>query len=85
MLAIGRALMNSQVDVAGRAFAWSEPSISSRTGRVLVQINREANIPIILVEQNASMALRVAHRGYVMEVGKIIVDGSREDLLQNRS
>jgi branched-chain amino acid transport system ATP-binding protein len=84
MLAIGRALMGTP-----RLMLLDEPSLGlspllvQELARVLVQINREANIPIILVEQNASMALRVAHRGYVMEVGKIIVDGSREDLLQN--
>ena len=84
MLAIGRALMGTP-----RLMLLDEPSLGlspllvQELARALVQINREANIPIILVEQNASMALRVAHRGYVMEVGKIIVDGSREDLLQN--
>jgi branched-chain amino acid transport system ATP-binding protein len=85
MLAIGRALMG-----APRLMLLDEPSLGlspllvQELAKVLVQINREANIPIILVEQNASMALRVAHRGYVMEVGKIIVDGNREELLQNK-
>jgi branched-chain amino acid transport system ATP-binding protein len=85
MLAIGRALMG-----APRLMLLDEPSLGlspllvQELAKVLVQINREANIPIILVEQNATMALRVAHRGYVMEVGKIIVDGNREALLQNK-
>jgi branched-chain amino acid transport system ATP-binding protein len=45
---------------------------------------REAGTPILVVEQNAYQALNVATRGYVIETGKIMLEGRSEDLLDNR-
>ena len=50
--------------------------------RVIKEINA-AGTTILLVEQNATMALAVSHRGYVMETGRIALQGDAKDLLQN--
>jgi len=47
------------------------------------RINRESNTTIFLVEQNANMALRVAHRGYVMESGAIALEDTAQNLLKS--
>ena len=43
-------------------------------------INQEAGVTILLVEQNANMALKIAHRGYVLENGRIVMEGPAADL-----
>jgi hypothetical protein len=50
-------------------------------GRVILDINRNGT-SILLVEQNAQIALKIAHRGYVLETGKIVLEGNAKDLLQ---
>jgi branched-chain amino acid transport system ATP-binding protein len=83
MLAIGRGLMSSP-----KILLLDEPSLGLAPMLVktilatLKQIN-EAGVTIVLVEQNARMALKIAHRGYVMEVGNIVLHDSAEALLAN--
>jgi branched-chain amino acid transport system ATP-binding protein len=83
MLAIGRALMSSP-----RILLLDEPSLGLAPLLVkaifttLQEINR-AGVTILLVEQNARAALRLAHRGYVMELGKIVLEGTARDLASN--
>jgi branched-chain amino acid transport system ATP-binding protein len=83
MLAIGRALMSSP-----RILLLDEPSLGLAPLLVkaifttLQEINR-AGVTILLVEQNARAALRLAHRGYVMELGKIVLEGTAQDLSSN--
>jgi branched-chain amino acid transport system ATP-binding protein len=83
MLAVGRALMSR-----GRLMLLDEPSMGlapvlvREIFRVLVEINRTGTT-ILLVEQNANMALRTAHRGYVLETGTITLTGTGEELLGN--
>jgi len=84
MLAIGRALM-----AAPTLVMMDEPSmgIAPRVVRDIferiVALKREG-ITILLVEQNARAALRIADRGYVLETGQIVCEGTSEELLHNR-
>jgi len=83
MLTMGRALMANP-----RLLLLDEPSLglAPLVVRVLFHTIRDVNqrgTTIFLVEQNASQALRVAHRGYVMETGQIILSDSSAELLQN--
>jgi len=83
MLAVGRALMQGP-----RFLALDEPSmglapiIIDDIFNAITRIN-EAGVTILLVEQKATMALRIADRGYVLETGKIVLGGTRKELAQN--
>lgn len=83
MLAVSRALMSH-----GRVMLLDEPSMGlapvlvREIFRVLVEINKSGTT-ILLVEQNAFMALKVANRGYVLETGTINLSGSGQELLGN--
>ena len=84
MLAMGRALMAKP-----RLIMMDEPStgLAPLIVRDIFQIIlrlREAGNTVLLVEQNARAALGIADRGYVLETGKIILQGPAEDLLDNR-
>ncbi len=84
MLAMGRALMSRP-----RLVMMDEPStglaplVVRDIFRVIARL-REEGSTVLLVEQNARAALAIADRGYVLETGKIIVQGPAEDLLANR-
>lgn len=81
MLAVARALMSR-----GKVMLLDEPSMGlapvlvREIFRVLKEIN-ESGTTILLVEQNANMALRLAHRGYVLETGTIALSGTTAELL----
>lgn len=83
MLAIGRALMSHP-----KLLMMDEPSMGlspilvSEIFNIVREINREGTT-VLLVEQNAHMALSVAHRGYVLETGRIVMEGAAQDLLTN--
>ena len=83
MLAIGRALMSRPT-----LLLLDEPSLGlaplmvREVGRIIGEIN-QLQVGIILVEQNARMALRIAHQGYVLETGTIALHGPASDLIDN--
>ena len=84
MLAISRALM-----ARPKLLLMDEPSLGlaplviRRIFGIIEKINTENRTTIFLVEQNANLALQVAHRGYVMENGRIILSDSARNLLAN--
>jgi len=83
MLAIARALMSSP-----KLIMMDEPSMGLAPKMVhqvfrIIKDLKEMGTTILLIEQNARAALSVADRGYVMEMGKFILDGERQSLLNN--
>ena len=59
------------------------PLVIRQIFEIIRKINRESNTTIFLVEQNANLALQIAHRGYVIENGRIVFSGKAEELLKN--
>jgi branched-chain amino acid transport system ATP-binding protein len=84
MLAIGRALMAKP-----QLLLLDEPSMGLAPMLVNLIFNSIQILPrrgttILLVEQNAKAALKIANRGYVLETGRIILEGETRDLLDNK-
>ena len=86
MLAIGRALMTNPrfltIDEPSLGLA---PKVVRQIFEIIRKINTEHKTTIFLVEQNANLALHAAHRGYVMENGKIVLEDTAERLLSNEN
>lgn len=81
MLAIGRSLMsNPRLLLLDEPSLGLAPLIVKQIFEIIEQINEEGTT-ILLVEQNAQLALNVTDRGYVMETGEITIDGASSDLL----
>lgn len=84
MLAIGRGFMSRP-----KLLLLDEPSLGlspilvSEIFETISRLNREQNISILLVEQNAHIALQVSSRGYVMEVGGMVMDDDSDKLLES--
>lgn len=85
MLAIGRAMMSKP-----KLVLFDEPSIGlaplivEQVFEVIRKINQQGTT-VLLAEQNANAALRIADRGYVIENGRMVVEGTREELLANEA
>jgi len=83
MLAIGRALMSRpQLLLLDEPSMGLSPILVEEIFNIIQEINAQGT-SILLVEQNAQMALSVAHRGYVLETGKIVLEGNSSDLLHD--
>jgi branched-chain amino acid transport system ATP-binding protein len=84
MVAIARALMSRPkmmlLDEPSMGLA---PQLVEEIFEIVVRLNESENVSILLAEQNANMALRYAHYGYVLESGRFVLDGKAEDLRQN--
>ncbi|MFN3705049.1 MAG: ABC transporter ATP-binding protein [Thermoflexales bacterium] len=84
MLAMARALMSRP-----RLICMDEPTMGlsplfvERVLELIARINRQRGITIFMVEQNAAMALQIAHRGYVLRNGRIVLEDQAQALLHN--
>lgn len=84
MLAIGRALMaNPKMLLLDEPSMGLAPLVVQEIFRVLERLRNDSGTTILLVEQNAKAALKLADRGYVLETGKVILEGSADELLEN--
>ncbi len=84
MLAIGRGLMASpKIMLLDEPSLGLSPLLVQEIFGILKRLNDEQNMTMMLVEQNANAALELAHHGYVMEIGRIVMDGAAEALLQS--
>ncbi len=83
MLAIARGLMSEpKILLLDEPSLGLAPKIVEKIFEIITEINSEGT-PILLVEQNANLALQISTRGYVIETGKIILEGSSKELLNN--
>ena len=83
MLAIGRALMaRPKLLLLDEPSLGLAPLVVENIFEIIVQINKDG-VTVMLVEQNAQMALQIAHRGYVLETGHVTLDGPGKELLSN--
>jgi branched-chain amino acid transport system ATP-binding protein len=83
MLALGRALMSRpQLLLLDEPSLGLAPTIVQQLGRIIRSLNQDGTT-ILLVEQNARMALKLAHRGYVMATGQVVRQGSGQELLND--
>jgi len=84
MLAIGRALMaKPKLILMDEPSMGLSPLLVREVFGIIEQLNRDLGITILLVEQNARMALEAASYGYIMENGKVVLDGTAEQLKSN--
>lgn len=83
MLAIGRAIMSKpKIMLMDEPSMGLSPLLVKEIFEIIKQLNQEG-MTILLVEQNAKMALSITHRAYVLETGKIVLQGKASDMLEN--
>jgi len=83
MLAMARALMcNPKIVLMDEPSVGLSPVMEEEIAKIITTINSRG-ISVLLVEQNAAMALHLANRGYVIETGKIVITGERDELANN--
>ena len=83
MLAIGRALMTMpKILLLDEPSLGLAPLLVQQIFQTIQEINRQGTV-VLLVEQNANLALRMADRAYVLEAGRIVLEGSGAELLAN--
>ncbi|MDP2697333.1 ABC transporter ATP-binding protein [Thalassospira sp.] len=84
MLAIGRSLMaRPKMILLDEPSMGLSPLLVREVFGIIEKINRDQGITMLIVEQNANFALKVADYGYIMESGKVVLDGTRDELLNN--
>ncbi len=82
MVAIGRGLMaRPALLMVDEPFLGLAPRVIEQIAEVLTAINRERGITVVFIEQNVELALRMAHRGYILESGRAILEGPSAALL----
>ena len=84
MLAIGRALMaNPKIILMDEPSMGLSPLLVKEVFGIIERLNKDLGITILLVEQNARLALNISSRAYIMENGKIVLEGLSKDLSNN--
>ena len=84
MLAIGRGLMaRPKLMLLDEPSLGLSPILVKEIFAIIRRLNEEQGVTMLLVEQNANMALRTAHYGYVLETGRIVLEGSCAKLIEN--
>ncbi len=84
MLAIARGFMaRPKLLLLDEPSLGLSPVLVSEIFKIITRLNREHGLTILLVEQNANVALQVSARGYVMEVGGMVMDGASDHLLES--
>ena len=84
MLSIGRALMaKNKIILIDEPSMGLSPMLVKEVFDIIRKLNKELGITILLVEQNAKLALNLSSRSYIMENGKIVMEGNSEDLIEN--
>jgi branched-chain amino acid transport system ATP-binding protein len=85
MLAIGRALIaQPKLILLDEPSLGLSPLLVEEIFTIIACINRETGVSMLLVEQNAAVAFAIAHYGYIMESGKIVLDGPTERLVNDQ-
>jgi branched-chain amino acid transport system ATP-binding protein len=85
MLAIGRALIaQPQLILLDEPSLGLSPMLVEEIFTIIARINREQGCSMLLVEQNAAVAFAVSHYAYIMETGKIVIDGPVETLMRDQ-
>ena len=84
MLVIGRALMSApKVMLLDEPSLGLAPMLVEEIFAIVQRLNQQEKLTVLLVEQNATMALRIADHGYVMENGRIVLEGTGDSLREN--
>jgi branched-chain amino acid transport system ATP-binding protein len=84
MLVIGRALMSTpKVMLLDEPSLGLAPMLVEEIFAIVQRLNQQEQLTVLLVEQNATMALRIADHGYVMENGRIVLEGTGDSLREN--
>ena len=85
MLAIGRALMSRpKLLLLDEPSMGLSPILVKEIFDIIKEVN-ESGVTVLLVEQNAKMALSVSDRAYVLETGKVVMSGTAESLMENEN
>jgi branched-chain amino acid transport system ATP-binding protein len=85
MLAIARELLDeTKLIMMDEPSLGLAPLIVKEIFEIIERINRQRNVAILLVEQNANVALSIAHYGYILENGRIVMEGPSESLRENK-
>ena len=84
MLAIGRAVMSKpKLILLDEPSMGLSPLLVKEIFEIIKRINKENGVTVLLVEQNAKMALEISDRAYVIETGEIVLEGSGKDLIND--
>ena len=84
MLVIGRALMaRPKLMLLDEPSLGLAPLLVREIFRVMKELNVQERVTMLLVEQNVKIALSIAQHGYILENGRIVLDGKAQDLLEN--